>query len=123
MTFKVPEDFRVKSGRMGSYKSVGNNGYFRIRSLKFKVILTCIASDGAGWEHVSVSIYNKCPGWDHMSFIKDLFWSDDDCVIQFHPPKEDYISCHPYCLHLWRRCDTNDYVERPDSILVGPKDI
>jgi hypothetical protein len=75
-------------------------------------ILRIIASDGnyadAGlpvahaWEHVSVSLEDRCPTWDEMCQIKDLFWEDDECVVQYHPPKSEYVNRHPYCLHLWR---------------------
>jgi hypothetical protein len=40
-------------------------------------------------------------------------------VVQFHPPKSQYVNCHPYCLHLWR--NKNQEVILPPSILVGPK--
>lgn len=46
-----------------------------------------IASWGGGWEHVSVSLSNRCPTWEEMCMVKDIFWGEDECVIQFHPPK------------------------------------
>lgn len=55
-----------------------------------------------GWEHVSVSTRDRVPNWSEMCFVKDLFWAEDECVVQFHPPKSDYINIHPYVLHLWR---------------------
>lgn len=76
-----------------------------------------IASDGRGWEHVSASISNRCPTWDEMTKIKQLFWDDEDCVIQYHPPKSDYVNNHPYCLHLWRPIDKE--IIRPPKSLVG----
>ena len=77
------------------------------------------ASEGAGWEHVSVSLPDRCPTWEEMSFIKNLFWDEEDFVIQIHPAGSDYVDLHPYCLHLWRKCGTNDYCEKPDKLLVG----
>jgi hypothetical protein len=56
-----------------------------------------------GWEHVSVSLRNRTPTWEEMSFVKNLFWKDDETVIQFHPKKSEYINRHPYVLHLWRK--------------------
>jgi hypothetical protein len=38
-----------------------------------------------------------------MCLVKELFWSDDECVVQFHPPKQNYINQHPGVLHLWRK--------------------
>lgn len=67
--------------------------------------LHVIASHGGGWEHVSVSLSNRNPNWREMSFIKDLFWEPDDCVIQYHPPKKDYVNLCDTCLHLWRPID------------------
>lgn len=54
-----------------------------------------------------------------MCFVKDLFWSDDDCVVQYHPPKSDYINNHEHCLHLWKPIDKQ--IPTPPSILVGLK--
>jgi len=121
MAFKVPEKFRVQDGPLASDSSEGNNGCFMVKSLKIKGTLACIVSEGMGWEHVSVSKPNRCPTWEEMCFIKDLFWDEDDFVVQMHPPKSDYVNNHPYCLHLWRKQGTNDFCERPPSIMVGFK--
>ena len=76
--------------------------------------------DSAGWEHVSVSTRRRPPNWQEMCFVKDLFWDEEECVIQFHPPKSCYVNNHQFCLHLWR--PTDDHVRLPPSILVGVKD-
>ena len=52
--------------------------------------------------------------------VKDLFWNETECVVQYHPPKADYVNNHPHCLHLWGRADGN--IPRPPAILVGVKD-
>lgn len=115
--FKVPEKYRIKTGALGSNSSAGNCGAFRIMSLKLKRPFACIASD-EGWEHVSVSLPDRCPTWEEICFIKNMFWDEGDLVVQLHPPKEDYINNHPYCLHLWRKAGTNDFCERPPKIMV-----
>lgn len=61
-----------------------------------------IFSWGGGWDHVSVSFPNRCPTWEEMCQIKDMFFEIDECVVQYHPAKKDYVNVHPYCLHLWR---------------------
>lgn len=61
MSFHVPEKFRVKSGILSSCSSDGNNGAFFVSSNRFKSVLKVIASDGLGWEHVSVSLASRCP--------------------------------------------------------------
>lgn len=84
--------------------------------------LKIIASPGDAsvdipWEHVSVSLPNRCPNWTEMSFVKDLFWNEDEAVMQLHPPKSDYVNNHRYCLHLWRPLKTA--IPLPPSIAVG----
>jgi hypothetical protein len=69
------------------------------------------------WEHVSVSLPNRCPTWAEMCFVKNLFWEDHECVVQFHPPRSEYVNLHPFCLHLWRH---RDGFPTPPSHLVGP---
>jgi hypothetical protein len=83
--------------------------------------LKIIAADGqdTAWEHVSVSTERRPPNWQEMSFVKDLFWQDEECVVQFHPPKSTYINNHPHCLHLWK--PTATVIPLPPPILVGIK--
>ena len=72
------------------------------------------------WEHVSVSTKTRAPNWTEMCFVKDLFWHDEEVVMQLHPARSDYVNCHPYCLHLWRPME--DDIPLPPSLLVGPKE-
>jgi len=58
--------------------------------------------ENSDWEHVSVSCRNRCPNWVEMCFVKELFWDGEDCVVQFHPPKSDYVKLHDFVLHMWR---------------------
>lgn len=97
----------------------GFNGLFRLPH--GSGIVRCIASDGMGWQHVSVSIEHdkRPPRWDVMCWVKDLFWEYEDWVVQFHPAKSEYVNHHPGCLHLWK--PTSAALPTPDSIMVGPK--
>ena len=106
------------TGAYGSTPDYGTTGAFLVMGPK-GALLRIIASDGEGWEHVSVSTDRRCPNWDEMCFVKDLFWCDDECVVQFHPPKAEYVNYHPNCLHLWKPVGLD--VQMPPSILVGPK--
>lgn len=117
--FHVPEKFRIKTGPMASSKANGNNGAFIIVSLKLKNRLHAIASDGIGWEHVSVSLPHRCPTWDEMCFVKSLFWDAEDVVMQLHPAESQYVNNHPFCLHLWRPIGLT--IPTPESIMVGFK--
>lgn len=94
----------------------GNNGYFVF--IREGVWFSCQSSDGLGWEHVSISLSKKrCPIWEEMCMVKELFWDKEDAVIQFHPPESEYISMAKYCLHLWRPIGIE--FPMPDSIMVG----
>ena len=79
-----------------------------------------IAENGAGssseWEHVSVSTPTRCLTWEEMCKIKDLFFNEDEAVIQIHPAKKDYVNIHNFCLHLWR--PKNQKLPLPPSYLV-----
>lgn len=54
-----------------------------------------------------------------MCKVKDLFWGEEDCVVQFHPPKSVYVNNHEFVLHLWRKIGSQ--FETPPGILVGIK--
>ena len=107
---KVIEQYRF-AGPVGQ-----NNGAFKVKFESYE--LRIIASDGMSWDHVSVSLPNRCPNWKEMSFVKDLFFDEDETVAQFHPKKSEYVNYHPYCLHLWRKQDEEFLL--PPSIFVGP---
>lgn len=94
-----------------------HNGAFKIyyKGIDYMVI----ASDGEGWEHVSVSSQNRIPSWEVMCKIKELFFEDEEVVIQYHPKKSEYINNHPNCLHLWKPINQN--IPTPPRFLVGFK--
>lgn len=106
---KSPKEYAIQFGIDGGMYTIP----FRGRDLKV------IASFGYGWEHVSVSLSNRCPNWTEMRFVKDCFWNEEEAVMQLHPPKSEYVNMHPYCLHLWRPINLD--IPVPPSILVGFK--
>jgi hypothetical protein len=118
MSFHVPNQYRIRTGMMGSEDRIGNAGAFAIK-LKHGQAVFVIASDGMGWEHVSVSRRDRCPTWDEMCQVKAMFWDADDCVVQFHPARSEYVNNHPYCLHMWRPVRAEMPI--PHSLLVGVK--
>lgn len=78
-----------------------------------------IASWGGGWDHVSVSYARRCPTWDEMQKVKEMFFRDDELVVQYHPTRSQYVNNHPYCLHLWKpRLET---VPTPPTWMAGAK--
>lgn len=121
--FHVPNNYRVRTNHvLATQNNAGNNGFFMLKIED--AIAYVIASDGMGWDHVSVHMVEdgkvETPTWEEMCVVKDLFWDEEDCVVQYHPPKSEYVNCHPHTLHLWR--PNNDLkITTPPSILVGPK--
>lgn len=115
------EKYRQKSGPFGTDETWGMTGRFFIPPMpgqKPMCVLSSGAKNGTGWEHVSVSYPHRTPTWEEMNFIKDLFWGEDETVVQLHPPKSEYVNNHPYCLHLWKSVKGH---ELPPTILTGVK--
>ena len=83
------------------------------------VISSGVGPDNDGWEHVSVSLSHRTPNWKEMCWVKDLFWDEEEPVMQLHPPRSDYVNHHPYCLHMWR--PNTGQIPLPPSLFVGPK--
>lgn len=110
------EKWRINHPTLGP--GAGNNGFFQIPCPRTMKNLNVQCSDGGGWDHVSVSTPSRCPTWEEMCFIKDLFFGPEEIVMQLHPAKSEYKNYHPYCLHLWR--PQNAEIPLPDSIMVAP---
>lgn len=104
--------------------------HYKIDNYLFWIVF----STGEGWEHLSVSIKKfknprtrrvfevpRCPTWEEMCMVKDLFWEPEECVVQYHPPRSMYVNNHPNCLHLWR--PTTMSLPVPKPILVGIQDL
>lgn len=73
------------------------------------------------WEHVSVHArHNNEPRlstWNEMCRVKNLFWDEEETVMQLHPAKANYVNDHPCVLHLWKPIAVQ--IPLPPSILVG----
>lgn len=127
----VLEKYRITAGHASTSRGAPYGAFH----LPIKKICTpqrsgsavCIMDDGrgqgpnrTGWEHVSVThALNKgtiTPTWDIMAKVKDLFWKPSECVMQIHPPEEDYIDIHENVLHLWRPLE--EEIPRPPDDLV-----
>lgn len=113
--FRLPPE---KDKRSGTTKDDGMNGVFQIPFADDpKIQFFCIVSDGTDdrikieWEHVSVMARSKnasgkwcerVPNWREMCWIKGVFWSGKECVVQYHPKESNYVNIHENVLHLWR---------------------
>lgn len=124
--------FRANPPHMPEYHSepsYGPNGLFYLRNSfdggKTTTYINVIASSGDEmypWEHVSVTIRgeDRCPTWEEMCYVKDMFWDEDEWVMQLHPPKRKNISFHPFCLHLWKPHEQAGIIPTPPPETVGP---
>lgn len=119
--FEKLDKYRVMNGQLASPPGAPY-GFFFIRRLPGSQTIAVMAAPFDGqeeWEHVSASLANRCPTWDEMAFIKNLFWNPEDTVIQFHPPESQYVNNHSFCLHLWR--NTKVAIPTPPMNLIGDR--
>ena len=100
----------------------GAAGMFMVPSPIDKAPIAVVASNGEGWDHVSVSRPNRCPNWPEMEFIAALFFKDNETAMQLHVPAGDHVNNHPYCLHWWRPHQPVE-IPRPPAIFVGIRDL
>lgn len=77
----------------------------------------CKFTKAEGWEHLTVSGKNKVPDWNVMCKVKEIFWEDEECCIQYHPRKSQYVNNNETCLHIWRPIDV--VLPEPPTILLG----
>ena len=119
MAFHVPQAARVDDGVFGH----GNNGYFLLKRTAKTRKLAIVASDGGGWEHVSIHAtdgagHQWTPTWEEMCHVKNVFWDGEDVVMQLHPKQSEYVNFHPHTLHLWRPIGL--MIPTPPPEFVGP---
>jgi hypothetical protein len=120
LAFRFPEQYRVRLGVDSSSPHKGGSFWFPSDVVGGPFPLRVMADTDDGWEHVSVSRRDRvklCPTWEEMCFVKGAFWNPEDCVVQFHPPKNEYVNTLHHCLHLWRPAEVA--LPRPDPWLVG----
>lgn len=86
--------------------------------------MTVIWSWGGGWEHVSMDGKNRMPTWEEMCQLKDMFFTEEECCVQYHPPKSEYVNNIPYCLHIWKPIEKySGILPIPPSLFVGAKGV
>lgn len=109
-------DFRILrtgfDGGMGKFSRGSQRG------------MTVMWSWGGGWEHVSMDGKNRMPTWEEMCQLKDMFFTEEECCVQYHPPKSEYINNIPYCLHIWKPIEKySGILPIPPSLFVGAKGV
>lgn len=59
-----------------------------------------------------------------MCKLKDMFWTEDEAVVQFHPPKSEYVNNVKSCLHLWKPIEKySGKLPLSPSLFVGLKGV
>lgn len=99
-------------GGMGEFIKGGQKG------------MTVIWSFDGGWEHVSMDGRHRTPTWEEMCMLKDMFFEGDECCVQYHPPKSEYVNNIRYCLHIWKPIKKYPgMLPAPPSVFVGKKGV
>lgn len=100
-------------------QEAGEDGLaFLLSSPYDRGVLRVIASNGDGWDHVSVSLEKRTPTWEEMSAVRDICFLDTECCYELHVPRAEHLSFHPYCLHMWRPQGVE--IPMPPPIMVAP---
>ncbi|MBM4319777.1 MAG: hypothetical protein FJ125_07420 [Deltaproteobacteria bacterium] len=100
------------------------SGFFRLETVergiagRKKKRMIVAVSTLEGWEHASVSLAHRCPTWEEMCRVKDLLWDPEDAVVQYHPPRSQYVNGMQTCLHMWRPKDGAGI-----QMIVPPKEL
>lgn len=124
---RTPFIERVERGRVRKHPGVVSErgdpwGFFELAMNNGGTLLRILATPGdddVPWEHVSVSTRTRVPTWEEMCWVKELFFQDEEAVVQIHPRKSDYVNFHANCLHLWR--PLKQELPLPPTLAVGPR--
>lgn len=115
-TNEIIRQSRITVNRVGPD---GGHGYIMLDTRKPNKRAEVQWSNGCGWDHVSVSWPSRCPTWEEMCTVKKMFFYAEEICIEYHPAEDEYVSFHPYCLHIWRPQD--ETIPTPPSWMIGPK--
>lgn len=115
---EIVENCRKRIAGRWSSEYGDKGGYFivpypynpNLKKQRNDVTLSVLVGSGDGWDHISIHVElngekKRCPTWEEMSFIKDLFFEDNEWTVQYHPAKSNHINLHPYVLHIWKPID------------------
>lgn len=97
MTTQRAEPYRVNWPGLES--KVGDNfGAFQMSGDDGKQMRIICAPTDELWQHVSVSLARRCPTWNELCKVKNLFWEDDEVMNMFDDRKYNWFKC-PDCLN------------------------
>jgi hypothetical protein len=117
---RFPEKFRAQNPLIPFVANDPEGGYFKIPHPDLAdTWFLVVANNGEYWQHVAVALGGipRCPTWEEMCWIKDQFFLEETPVMQLHPPRSQWISNHPYALHLWKPVDA--IIPLPPPVMVG----
>ena len=116
----ITEIRKCRRLRIETFSDDGGTGLIRFPESGYAA--SVIWSYWGGWDHVSMAPYRHevTPSWDDMCKLKDIFFREDETVIQYHPAKSQYVNMVTNCLHLWR--PQNEILPVPPSIMIGLRD-
>lgn len=112
--------YHLNEHRVPLLGSLGDeyNGAFeiKIKGEKYNVI----ASRDEGWEHVSISHKHKIPSWRVMCMVKDLFFDENEVVMQLHPKKKRLCE---YSSELFTPVETDKWLHSSSTktLCIGDK--
>lgn len=95
---------------LGATESERSEFFYELNDVLF--LVSALNFKNGLWEHVIMTPMYRCPKYEEMCKLKDIFWNTDEIALQVHPPKSEYINIHPYALHLWRRNDITSSAEK-----------
>ena len=77
---------------------------------KEKAKMTVMASvareqDDRVWIHLSMSHDNRMPTYEELYYLKRHWGGDDYKCIMVLPSRDEHVSLHQYCMHLFRCVD------------------
>ena len=123
--------YRIRVGPFATEDSIGRFGQFQIRNGRVGFVVIASSGDGESgpegeWEHVSVRAVElshkgnetgtRTPTWMEMCLIKSLFWTEEETVVQYHPPKSEYVNVRADVLHLWKH-KTAEFPRPPKELV------
>ena len=79
---------QIKKNKLIMVQKIAADGGWAYVNLGDKRMALLVFSWGSGWDHVSVSYRNRCCTWEEMCQIKDMFFRDDETVVQYHPAEK-----------------------------------
>lgn len=81
---------------------VSGKGFTSKNVIVYNIVDSIRIIEGLLWYHVSLTRSDdRMPTYDDLCWLKEHWLGDDKWAIQVFPSKDQHVSDHPRCLHLW----------------------